>query len=105
ELFNAIGGNVSTLAPTPTLAGSANLTLPLKVDPNILGAGHPAAPAATVTWTDIRDPNTLNVSFNADTSKLLDFQNVSYASVVQAILQAVQYLGNLEKFGFLNQKL
>ncbi|HEY7116284.1 MAG TPA: hypothetical protein VH475_06850, partial [Tepidisphaeraceae bacterium] len=105
ELFNALSGDVSTLAPTPTLTGSANLTLPLRVDPNILGADHPANPTATVTWTDIRDPGTLSVNFNADTSKLLDFKNISFTDVIQAILKAVQYVSSLEKFSFLNQKL
>ncbi|MDB5319040.1 MAG: cya 2, partial [Phycisphaerales bacterium] len=105
ELFTALSGDISTLAPTSTLSGSANLTLPLQVTPNILGAGAPAAPAATVTWTDIRDPNTLSVNFNADTSRLLDFQNISFAGVLQAILQGVQYISSLEKFSFLSQKL
>jgi Ca2+-binding RTX toxin-like protein len=105
ELFNALSNNISSLVPSPTLTGSANLTLPLSVTPNIFGAGAPAAPAATVTWTDIRDPNTLSVNFNADTSKLLDFQNISMAGVIQAILQGVQYIASLEKFSFLSTKL
>lgn len=105
ELFNALSNNVSSLVPTPTLSGSANLTLPLTVTPNIFGAGAPAAPAATVTWTDITDPNTLNVSFNADTSKLLDLQNLSFQGIIQAILQGVQYIASVEKTSFLNTKL
>ena len=89
---------------TPTLSGSANLTLPIEVEPPIGGIGS-RLPCGDGDLNGILDPGTLDVDFNAGRAGLLDFEGISFSDIIQAIVKAVEYLATLEKFSFLTQKL
>ena len=81
------------------------MTLPIQVDPDFFGSGQPANPAFSVAWTDILDTSTLTVTPNADLAQMLDFSQLSFADIVQAFTQTIQYLETLKQFSFLNANL
>jgi hypothetical protein len=105
ELFDGLDSNLASITAAPQISGSANFVLPVRADPNMFGASHPANPALVVTWTDITNPATLSATPNADMQQLLDFRDLNFVDIVQALEATIEYLATLEQFSFLNQKL
>src|SRR5439155_5669519 len=105
DLLKRLTGDITSIVTGPDITGSANLVLPVRVTPNILSDPEPANPTLTITWADIKDPSTLNVSPNSDMDRLLDFKDLTFADIVDAFAQVIPYLVNLQHFSFLDQKL
>ncbi|MEX2188872.1 MAG: right-handed parallel beta-helix repeat-containing protein [Pirellulales bacterium] len=104
ELWTALS-DVSTLVPSPEVSGSAHVVLPIRLNPNFLGAEHPADPRITVDWPDITNAGTLTLNFNEDMQELANFEYVSQLDVIDALASAAEYLASLEEFSFLGEKL
>ena len=105
QLTDAIPGGLDSIIETPSIHGSLSMTLPIHVDPDFFGSGQPANPALSVAWTDILDTSTLTVTPNADLVQMLDFSQLSFADIVRAFTQTLQYLQTLKQFSFLNTQL
>src|SRR5207245_558477 len=71
----------------------------------ILKDPQPANPEIDITWSDITDPNTLQVTPNADMGRLLDFKDLSFSQIVDAFVKVANYLTKLQQFSFLQSKL
>ena len=104
DLFDALAGDITSIVEGPELSGSVDLTLPLAVTPNILGASHPANPELVVSWPDIADPNGFSLAMN-DADLLLDFEHLDGAAIAGAIERLADYLTSVEGLEMLCQRI
>jgi len=105
ELFDAVGrGNAAdlvtdaggdstlTLSSSTTAAPRAEASIPVALNPNLLGDDHPANPEISLEFADLTDPSTRSLSFNDDMDRLLDFQDLSFTDIVTALGEAADFL-------------
>ena len=105
ELFAGLDSDLASITARRRSPARPISCCRCRVDPNILGGEHPTNPAVTVDWTDITNPATLTVTPNADMQRLLDFRDLSFVDIVDALQAAIDYLATLKQFSFLNQEL
>ncbi len=73
---------------SPTVSGTAQFKLPLKLAVPMAGLSLPSGATVAVNWTDITDPSTLSVAVTPS----LDFSNLTIAPVLQGIQDAVTFV-------------
>ena len=111
DLLAAITGTISSTFASPTITGSANLTMPnISVDAGLLSLS--GNPTLTVSVTNLGNPSpTVMVTQNTDltNSSLFNFESLSFDTifhdVIAALVQIKNLLGNYSQFGFLNTPL
>ncbi len=110
DLLNLLGfqdGQASS-APSfaPAITGDAHLTLPVQVSPDPLALVAPGAkPTINLTWADLTNLSTVNLSYNSDMDRLLELRNVSASDIVQGLTDVGNYLSSLATTGLLAVKL
>ncbi len=110
DLLNLLGfhdGQVSD-SPTfaPTITGDAHLTLPIQVKPDPLALIAPGTtPVISLTWANLADPSSLDLSYNSAMDRLLELRDVSAGDIIQGLTQVGDYLSNLSVSGALAAKL
>ncbi|MCX5661043.1 MAG: hypothetical protein NTW19_15245, partial [Planctomycetota bacterium] len=104
DLINDVPDDVNLVASAPIITGNATATLPVTVNPAVFGLGS-GSPVVTVNWTNIANPATLGVAYNADAQPLLEFSKVGSADVAAAIQSFATFLGNQQTTGLYGQKL
>ncbi|WP_428938046.1 hypothetical protein [Fontivita pretiosa] len=82
--------------------GSAQAELPIKVDGGFISL--PGDARVTINWSDLSDPGTLDVQF-VNLEDALNFEGLTFDTILAALQQVVDYLGKLRGFGFLNNDL
>ena len=108
----SLGGLLDHLAPSdlgsvitaPTWSGSSSLALPLRANPNIFGANHPADPRVTLTASS-NAPHGIVASYNADMAPLRAFEHIGSPEILAAVTNIKNFIAGLGALPDMSQKL
>ena len=89
---------------TLQLTGSANLKLPIEVNPNLFGNAAAGQAALLLDWPEIFDPGTLKVT-TQNLDALLDLEHFDITRLFDALQSLSDYLSKMDGFSFLKEKL
>jgi Ca2+-binding RTX toxin-like protein len=103
ELADNISSPINLLE-SPTIAGGAQMVLPIGVEMPFLTIAPSASTTVTVTMADINNPSSLTVtpdlSSLTDLSELLNFKNMTAGSFVSLLGKVSNWLDDVRKSDF-----